>query len=235
MFFFVIFIFLYFLFIFFFVLFFFYFKFFTFFLFSFSFVLFFFYFFIFFFFFLCLFFVYFYAFCFIFIFLFFFFILFFFFFFLFVFFFCFFLFFFFFLSFVVLLFLFIHDELPALLGEGHTKFTDQKTHPCAHARVCRDRVVKKPLRPKPREAPCEEKATAPAVIACDVYSPCAWDQTRNSSLSRSVLISTATPDSKDVPAIGFAADADWCQWRRAATAILFDTAGRLQIDTPLID
>ena len=72
----------------------------------------------------------------------------------------------------------------------------------------------------------------PALVACDVYRPAAIDQLET------LAAATGTPfycdrDSKDVPAIGekFLREA----LNASADLVIFDTAGRLQIDETLIE
>jgi len=71
----------------------------------------------------------------------------------------------------------------------------------------------------------------PMVAACDIYRPAAIDQLEVLAKNESLAF-YADRTSRDVPAIGAAAlkQAD----QTGATAILFDTAGRLQIDDALI-
>jgi signal recognition particle subunit SRP54 len=73
---------------------------------------------------------------------------------------------------------------------------------------------------------------APFVVACDIYRPAAIDQLEILA-KQEELGFYADRNSKDVPAIG--ATALEAALAANADVILFDTAGRLQIDTDLIE
>jgi signal recognition particle subunit SRP54 len=123
----------------------------------------------------------------------------------------------------------IHDELAALLGEGTTQFTDKK--PIRVLMLGLQGSGKTTFTAKLAKH-LAKKGYRPAVIACDVYRPAAIDQLE--TLAQQVGVDFyGERDSKDVPAIG-RRGWDWAK-AKGCDAILFDTAGRLQIDTPLID
>jgi len=123
----------------------------------------------------------------------------------------------------------IHDELVRLLGEGSTAMTaarpakimmvglhgSGKTTSTAKL----GRVVKK-------------RGYKPFVVACDVYRPAAIDQLEILA-KQEELGFYADRVSKDVPAIGKAGLG--AALAAGSDAVLFDTAGRLQIDEGLID
>ncbi|MBN1403133.1 MAG: signal recognition particle protein [Opitutales bacterium] len=123
----------------------------------------------------------------------------------------------------------IHDELVALLGEGS-----------------KDLLEKKPLRVmliglqgsgKTTTAGkmgllLKKKGYKPMLVACDPYRPAAVDQLE--TLAKSNALSFyCERDSKDVPRTGRHA-MDVAK-REGNDLVIFDTAGRLQIDENLID
>lgn len=123
----------------------------------------------------------------------------------------------------------IHDELVRLLGEGTTDLV--ATRPIKILMVGLHGSGKTTSTVKLGRF-LKKRGYRPFVVACDVYRPAAIDQleilARQEELGRHV-----DRTSKDVPAIGAAGLAA----AQAATAdcIIFDTAGRLQIDADLIE
>jgi signal recognition particle subunit SRP54 len=122
----------------------------------------------------------------------------------------------------------IHDELVKLLGEGSTAL-----------------VEKKPLRVMLLGLQGSGKTTfagklgiylrkqgyTPALIACDVYRPAAIDQLETLARDNDLLF-YGERDQKNVRKIG-RNGWEWAK-KQGADAIIFDTAGRLQIDQDLI-
>ena len=123
----------------------------------------------------------------------------------------------------------IHDELVRLLGEGSTALSA--------ARPLKVMLVGLHGSGKTTSAAklgrlLKKRAYRPFAVACDVYRPAAIDQLE--ILSRQEELGFyADRASKDVPAIGRAGLE--AAAAAGADAILFDTAGRLQIDEGLID
>jgi signal recognition particle subunit SRP54 len=123
----------------------------------------------------------------------------------------------------------IHDELVKLLGEGATELSAKR--PLRVLMVGLHGAGKTTSTAKLGKF-LKKKGARPCLVACDVYRPAAIDQLE--ILARQEELGFfCDRASKDVPAIGARA-------LEAATAanadvILFDTAGRLQIDTDLID
>ncbi|MBI5691493.1 MAG: signal recognition particle protein [Verrucomicrobia bacterium] len=123
----------------------------------------------------------------------------------------------------------IHDELVRLLGEGSTQLSGARPlkillvglhgsgKTTSTAKL--GRVLKK-------------RGYRPLVVGADVYRPAAIDQLEILA-KQEELGFYADRTSKDVPAIAVAA----LEAARQATAdcVLFDTAGRLQIDAELIE
>ncbi|MDR0902376.1 MAG: signal recognition particle protein [Opitutaceae bacterium] len=123
----------------------------------------------------------------------------------------------------------IHDELVRLLGEGSTALSTAR--PLRVLMVGLHGSGKTTSTAKLGRL-LKKRGYNPLVVGCDIYRPAAIDQLEILA-KQEELGFYADRASKDVPAIGAAAlDA-----ARAATAdaIIFDTAGRLQIDTGLIE
>jgi signal recognition particle subunit SRP54 len=122
----------------------------------------------------------------------------------------------------------IHDELVRLLGEG--------TNAISTARPLRVMMVGLHGSGKTTSTAklgrlLKKRGYRPFAVACDVYRPAAIDQLE--ILSRQEELGFyADRVSKDVPAIGRAGLA--AAAAAGADAVLFDTAGRLQIDEGLI-
>ena len=123
----------------------------------------------------------------------------------------------------------IHDELVKLLGEGSTALSGQR--PLKIMMVGLHGSGKTTTTAKLGRL-LTKQGYRPAVVACDVYRPAAIDQLEMLAKTNTLGF-FADRTSKDVPALGAAALAN----ALAAThdAIIFDTAGRLQIDHDLIE
>lgn len=123
----------------------------------------------------------------------------------------------------------INDELVQLLGEGSTALTDKK--PLRVLLLGLQGSGKTTFTAKLARH-LAKKGHTPALIACDVRRPAAIDQLETLAAQVGALF-YAERASKDVPGIG---RRGW-EWAKAqnADAILFDTAGRLQIDAELVD
>ena len=124
----------------------------------------------------------------------------------------------------------IHDELVSLLGEGATG-----AEPGAPAQGDAGRPARLGQDDLGRQArPAAQEARLPAatLVAGDVQRPAAIDQLE--ILARQEELGFyADRASKDVPAIGAAALAAAAE--AGADAMIFDTAGRLQIDQELVE
>jgi signal recognition particle subunit SRP54 len=123
----------------------------------------------------------------------------------------------------------IHDELVRLLGEGSTELNP--------ARPLRVMMVGLHGSGKTTSTAklgrlLKKRGYKPFLIACDVYRPAAIDQLEILAKQEDLGF-YADRESKDVPAIGKAGLA--AALAQGADAILFDTAGRLQIDETLIE
>jgi signal recognition particle subunit SRP54 len=123
----------------------------------------------------------------------------------------------------------IHDELVRLLGEGSTALSTAR--PLKILMVGLHGSGKTTSSAKLGKL-LKKRGYRPFVAACDVYRPAAIDQLEILA-KQEELGFYCDRVSKDVPAIGVAA----LEAARTATAdaIIFDTAGRLQIDADLIE
>jgi signal recognition particle subunit SRP54 len=123
----------------------------------------------------------------------------------------------------------INDELVRLLGEGSTALSGAR--PLKILMVGLHGSGKTTSTAKLGKL-LKKRGYRPFVAACDIYRPAAIDQLEILA-KQEELGFYADRESKDVPAIGTAA----LEAARIATAdaIIFDTAGRLQIDHDLIE
>jgi signal recognition particle subunit SRP54 len=123
----------------------------------------------------------------------------------------------------------INDELVRLLGEGATGLSTAR--PLKILMVGLHGSGKTTSSAKLGKL-LKKRGYRPFVVACDIYRPAAIDQLEILA-KQEELGFYADRASKDVPAIGVAA----LDQARSATAdaIIFDTAGRLQIDNDLIE
>ena len=122
----------------------------------------------------------------------------------------------------------IHDELVKLLGEGTTSLVDKK--PLRVLLLGLQGSGKTTFAGK-LAAHLRKQGYVPALIACDVYRPAAIDQLETIANANDFLF-YGDRASKDVRKIG-RKGWDWAK-EQGATAIIFDTADRLQIDEPLV-
>jgi signal recognition particle subunit SRP54 len=122
----------------------------------------------------------------------------------------------------------IHDELVKLLGEGTTSLADKK--PLRILLLGLQGSGKTTFAGK-LALYLRQQGYRPALIACDVYRPAAIDQLETIAKANDFLF-YGDRNLKDVRKIG----RDGWEWAKQndANAIIFDTAGRLQIDEPLV-
>lgn len=123
----------------------------------------------------------------------------------------------------------ISDELESLLGEGETQLNPKK--PLKVLMVGLHGSGKTTSTAKLATLLKKKEYAHPHVVACDVYRPAAIDQLEVLAKANRLGF-TADRNSKDVPAIGRAG----LTAGKSANSdlIIFDTAGRLQIDEDLI-
>ncbi|HZP58897.1 MAG TPA: signal recognition particle protein [Opitutaceae bacterium] len=123
----------------------------------------------------------------------------------------------------------IHDELVRLLGEGATGLSAAR--PLKILMVGLHGSGKTTSTAKLGKL-LKKRGYRPLLAACDVYRPAAIDQLEILA-KQEELNFFSDRASRDVPAIGAAALS--AAQSAACDAILFDTAGRLQIDADLIE
>ena len=123
----------------------------------------------------------------------------------------------------------IHDELVKLLGEGTNELGTKR--PLKVLMVGLHGSGKTTSTAKLGKL-LKKKGARPFLVACDVYRPAAIDQLEILA-KQEELGFYADRISKDVPAIG--SDGLEAALQQNADVILFDTAGRLQIDQGLIE
>ncbi len=124
----------------------------------------------------------------------------------------------------------INDELVRLLGEGETGLSPAR--PLKILMVGLQGAGKTTTTAKLGRHLKKKGYTTPFVVACDVQRPAAIDQLEILAKQEEIGF-YGDRVSKDVTAIGAAGLAE--AHRHNADVILFDTAGRLQIDTNLIE
>jgi signal recognition particle subunit SRP54 len=124
----------------------------------------------------------------------------------------------------------IHDELVKLLGEGATELEDKK--PLRVMMVGLHGSGKTTSSGKLARYLAKKRDYRPALVACDVYRPAAIDQLETLAKNEACTF-YGDREEKDVIKIGKRG----LEVAKAADAnlIIFDTAGRLQIDEDLID
>ena len=124
----------------------------------------------------------------------------------------------------------INDELVRLLGEGETSLSPAR--PLKILMVGLQGAGKTTTTAKLGRHLKKKGYTTPFVVACDVQRPAAIDQLEILAKQEEIGF-YGDRVSKDVTAIGAAGLAE--AHKHNADVILFDTAGRLQIDTNLIE
>ncbi len=122
----------------------------------------------------------------------------------------------------------IHDELVSLLGAGESKLSDLR--PLKIMMVGLHGSGKTTSSAKLAKLFLKQGLT-PALIACDIYRPAAIDQLE--ALGKQIGVNVYSDrTSKDVVSIG--ANLQDKALAEGANVLIFDTAGRLQIDEVLI-
>ncbi|MDQ8194235.1 signal recognition particle protein [Coraliomargarita sp. SDUM461004] len=124
----------------------------------------------------------------------------------------------------------IHDELVKLLGEGATELEDKK--PLRIMMVGLHGSGKTTSSGKLARYLAKKRDYRPALVACDVYRPAAIDQLETLAKNEDCVF-YGDRDEKDVVKIG--KQGLEAAKQAEANLIIFDTAGRLQIDENLIE
>ncbi len=125
----------------------------------------------------------------------------------------------------------IHDELVKLLGDGTAEISSKRPLKIMLVGLHgsgKTTSAAKLARHLAKKAGCAK----PALIACDIYRPAAIDQLETLARAENFLC-YADRNQRDVPQLG-AEGLDFAR-KNNADAIIFDTAGRLQIDADLIE
>ncbi len=122
----------------------------------------------------------------------------------------------------------IHDELVRLLGEGTTDLVDK--HPLKIMLIGLHGSGKTTSSVKLARY-LHKKGYTPLLVACDIYRPAAIDQLETLSRNENYLF-YGEPSGKDVAKIAVKGLA--FAKKNNADAIIFDTAGRLQLNDDLI-
>ena len=123
----------------------------------------------------------------------------------------------------------INDELVKLLGEGTTELNDKK--PLKVMLVGLQGAGKTTAAAKLSKL-LSKKEYRPGLVACDIYRPAAIDQLETLAKQNDFAF-YGDRDSRNVPSIAKKGHAELL--KTGANLIIFDTAGRLQIDEKLID
>lgn len=123
----------------------------------------------------------------------------------------------------------LSDELTRLLGEGAESFTQKRPVKVMMVGLHGSGKTTSSVKLAKR---LERNGLKPALVACDVYRPAAIDQLETLGKREGFSV-FADHESKDVVSIG-KRGLDWATREVGADLIIFDTAGRLQIDEDLV-
>lgn len=124
----------------------------------------------------------------------------------------------------------IHDELEKLLGEGSANFTSKRPAKVMLVGLHGSGKTTSSVKLAKRLA---KDGYRPALVACDVYRPAAIDQLETLASKEAFPVYTER-DSTNVPKIG-KHGLRWALKEHNSDLVVFDTAGRLQIDTDLVE
>ena len=123
-----------------------------------------------------------------------------------------------------------NDELTSLLGGDATPLD---LNPPAHIMLCGLNGAGKTTTAGKLALRLQKEGRRPLLIACDLYRPAAIDQL--ATLAEQVGVPCFTPDSGEKNVVKVAKQAiKWAKTQNG-TALIFDTAGRQEIDTVLIE
>ncbi|MEM9226721.1 MAG: signal recognition particle protein [Verrucomicrobiota bacterium] len=122
----------------------------------------------------------------------------------------------------------INDELVKLLGEGIGNLTEKKPLRIMMVGLHGSGKTTTTVKLAKRLA---KEGYKPGLVACDVYRPAAIDQLETLAGREDIPVYTDR-SSQDVPKIG-RAGMEWAK-KEEKNLIIFDTAGRLQVDDDLI-
>jgi signal recognition particle subunit SRP54 len=122
-----------------------------------------------------------------------------------------------------------HDELASLLGGDQAPLD---LNPPARILICGLNGAGKTTTAAKLALRLKKEGRRPLLVACDLYRPAAIDQL--AMLAKQIDVPVYTPDASETDVVKVAKDAlAWAE-RENGTVILFDTAGRQEIDEKLI-
>ncbi len=123
-----------------------------------------------------------------------------------------------------------NDELTSLLGGDATPLD---LNPPAHIMLCGLNGAGKTTTAGKLALRLQKEGRRPLLIPCDLYRPAAIDQL--ATLAEQIGVPCFTPDSGEKNVVKVAKQAiKWAKTQNGTT-LIFDTAGRQEIDTVLID
>ena len=123
-----------------------------------------------------------------------------------------------------------NDELTALLGGDQVPLD---LNPPAHILVCGLNGAGKTTTSAKLACRLKKEGRKPVLIACDLYRPAAIDQL--ASLASQADVPCYTPDASEKDVVKVAKDAIAWAKDKGASVLIFDTAGRQEIDDKLIE
>jgi signal recognition particle subunit SRP54 len=122
-----------------------------------------------------------------------------------------------------------HDELEALLGGDQTPLD---LNPPARILICGLNGAGKTTTAAKLANRLKKEGRRPLLIACDLYRPAAIDQL--AVLAKQIDVPVYTPDASETDVVKVAREAlIWAETQQG-TVLIFDTAGRQEIDLKLI-
>ncbi len=122
-----------------------------------------------------------------------------------------------------------HDELAALLGGDQAPLD---LNPPARILICGLNGAGKTTTSAKLANRLKKEGRRPLLIACDLYRPAAIDQL--ATLAKQIDVPCYTPDASETDVIKVAKDALVWAEQQLGTVLIFDTAGRQEIDERLI-
>ncbi|MGA0900796.1 MAG: signal recognition particle protein [Luteolibacter sp.] len=123
-----------------------------------------------------------------------------------------------------------NDELTALLGADQAPL---ELNPPAHILICGLNGAGKTTTSAKLARRLKKEGRKPVLIACDLYRPAAIDQL--AYLAEQAEVPCYTPDSTESNVIKVAKEAVIWAKEQGASVLIFDTAGRQEIDEKLIE
>jgi signal recognition particle subunit SRP54 len=122
-----------------------------------------------------------------------------------------------------------HDELAALLGGDQAPLD---LNPPARILICGLNGAGKTTTAAKLAKRLKNEGRRPLLIACDLYRPAAIEQL--ATLARQIDVPCYTPEAGETDVVKVAGDALVWAEQQHATVVIFDTAGRQEIDERLI-